>query len=626
MSYEVLARKWRPQSFADVVGQQHVVTTLQNQISTGRVGHAYLFWGPRGTGKTTIARVLAKAVNCTTNEEINNPEPCNRCVNCQEISSGRSFDVREMDAASNRGIDTIRELKENAQLVPASCRFKIYIIDEAHMLSLEAFNALLKTLEEPPAHVIFILATTEHHKVPPAIVSRCQGFDFRFMEQELVTQRLKEICKTESIEISEEGLALISHQSEGCLRDATNILERLTASIGRNLSVEAINQILGLGAAQLIENLSQKILEGDVASSIQQLANLSKVGADLIQCLQQLIAYFSDLRRLAIDTKLADLIQASPTDVQRMINQTSQNQVSAKRLSRILRILIQTYSEIKKNGYAHLLFESALVEICATNHGIQSLSEVTHLLNELKAIERRLDSANTVPIKVDLADNKINEGENVETGFKTIENQVVEIDKKKDEDPESQASAIDDDFTSTLEDIDLDAIWRKTLIDLQNQRLSAYQLLKDAMLTPPDSNTLGHAIKPGIFTFQVALVKPVLLLADKDKELTAKLLSLHLGRTVELKFVRQQNLVVKSSRSSTKGSRSSNVSRRTNSVKKEMTADEDNSSEHLVTETPRRRQQQDRTPLMLQREVLQDETLSPVLSMFDAKILKIQPK
>ena len=177
-----------------------------------------------------------------------------------------------------------------------------------------------------------------------------------------------------------------------------------------------------------------------------------------------------------------------------------------------------------------------------------------------------------------------------------------------------------------MEDTDLDTVWKKTLIDLQNQRLSAYQLLKDAMLTSSDSNTLGHDIKSGIFTFQVALVKPVLLLADKDKELTAKLLSRHLGRTVELKFVRQQNLVVTSSRSSTKGSRSSNVSRRTNSVKKETGTDEDNSSVPRVTETPRRRQQQDRTPLMLQREVLQDETLSPVLSMFDAKILKIQPK
>ena len=189
-SYEVIAQKWRPQSFHQVTGQEHVIKTLQNQIRLNRIGHAYLFWGPRGTGKTTVARLFAKTVNCANRDSDaeSNPdnavEPCNECEFCLEITQGKSFDVIELDAASNRGIDPIRELRENTKLAPAACAFKIYIIDEAHMLTQEAFNALLKTLEEPPPHVIFILATTEHHKIPKTIVSRCQDFDFRYMEVE----------------------------------------------------------------------------------------------------------------------------------------------------------------------------------------------------------------------------------------------------------------------------------------------------------------------------------------------------------------------------------------------------------------------------------------------------------
>jgi len=279
-------------------------------------------------------------------------------------------------------------------------------------------------------------------------------------------------------------------------------------------------------------------------------------------------------------------------------------------LSRILRILIQTHSEIKKNGHAQLLFESALVEACATNQSIRNLSEVTHILNELKALEKRLDTTITPLPSIEYSSHNNNK------------NQTTEINPKNDEDEIDQVPV---NSISTLEEIDISTLWQKTLTDLQNQRLSAHQLLKDSILTPVDSNSLGETEKSVCSTFQVALVKPVLLLADKDKELAATLLSKRFGELVQLNFVRQQSMTVKPTVAE-KGRRSVGVSHQPHTVKTETETDEDISSESVVTETPRRRQQQDKTPLMLQREVMQDKTLSPLLNMFDAKILKIQPK
>jgi len=689
MSYEVLARKWRPQTFADVVGQAHIITTLQNQIRNGRVGHAYLFWGPRGTGKTTAARILAKAVNCTGHDPLANPEPCNQCTNCQEVSAGRSFDVLEMDAASNRGIDPIRELRENTQLAPATCRFKIYIIDEAHMLTPEAFNALLKTLEEPPTHVIFVLATTEHHKVPLAIVSRCQGFDFRFMDQDLVVDRLRQICQTEEIDVTDDGLALISHQSEGCLRDATNILERLTASIGKQLPVAEINQILGLGSTQLIEDLSELILAGNVADAIQTLAELSRVGTDLIQCLQQLISYFSDLRRVAIDSKLASLIQASPTEVERMLAQVGQ--VSAQRLSRILRILIQTHSEIKKNGYAQLLLESALVETCATTQSIRSLAEITDLLKELKELEKKIDQRGPICLPTNPINNEALSGEGAKpmqppvttdgsilsdlpssAHIRTEDETVVLLNQSdvQDSSPDREkgklsgnAVGTDSDRSSTDENqfeaktvstnqedtsdsiarnshsvsevVAFDSIWRQMLVDLQTHKRPAYELLKNAdfiQIDPVGSAPADNGDELGLY-FQVALTRPVILLADGDKELVARLLKQRINQPVQLNFVRQQNgsptnITSASDRNVRQASPASASAEDEEETAPRISTDSglDSAEVSATTETPRSRQKQEKTPLMLQREVLQDKTLSPVLNMFDAKILKIEPK
>ena len=393
MSYEVLAQKWRPQNFSAVVGQEHITTTLKNQILSERIGHAYLFWGPRGTGKTTVARILAKAVNCpnriqeTEFDATKTAEPCNQCEFCNEISQDRSFDVIEMDAASNRGIDTIRDLRENVKLSPASCTYKIYIIDEAHMLSTEAFNALLKTLEEPPPHVMFIMATTEHAKIPKTISSRCQDFDFRHLENEKIIERLQLIVKEEDISADLDVLTLITRQSEGCLRDAENLLERLVSSAGKNLTVEAVEQTIGLGSSSLVQELTEAITERNVAKGLKTLNNLTKQGTDLSQCLDQLISYFRDLRLLVIDNSLSEQIQSPQSDLPRLKQQAEQ--MSVGRLSRIIKILMHTNQDIKQYGYPQLLLETALIQLSSLEEGIP----LEEIINKLSALEQKFDSA-----------------------------------------------------------------------------------------------------------------------------------------------------------------------------------------------------------------------------------------
>ena len=338
-----------------------------------------------------MARLFAKTVNCAkrdsdTESGPDDPvEPCNECEFCQEITQGRSFDVIELDAASNRGIDPIRELRENTKLAPAACSYKIYIIDEAHMLTQEAFNALLKTLEEPPPHVIFILATTEHHKIPKTIVSRCQDFDFRYMELNQIIGRLELIAAEEGIEVDDQALSLIARQSEGCLRDAENALERIISAAGKTLDAESVDQILGLGSRPLINKLVDAVLDCNLPDSVQVLASLTNQGADLTQCLHQLIAYFRNMRLLAINTDLANLIQGSQSDIQGIKGRAAN--ISVERLSRIIKILMRTSSEIKQYGYAQIQLESSLVEINSIREGIQ-LGEV---LKKLGEIEDRID-------------------------------------------------------------------------------------------------------------------------------------------------------------------------------------------------------------------------------------------
>jgi len=299
--YRVFARKWRPQCFEDVIGQEHITRTLQNAIVSGRVGHAFLFIGSRGIGKTTTARILAKALNCL-DTDAPTPNPCGQCDNCRSIADGNNMDVIEIDGASNNSVDDVREIRDNVRLVPSRARFKIYIIDEVHQLSMGAFNALLKTLEEPPSHALFILATTEQHKIPATIISRCQRFDFRRVGIEPICALLQKILDAEGIRCSPDTLNAIASAAEGGVRDAESILDQLVSYCDGAITVKDVVDVLGLVDWRVLRDLCTAILDCDIARELEIIENMVIHGKDLSQFVQEILGYF----RNVLVCKIAD--------------------------------------------------------------------------------------------------------------------------------------------------------------------------------------------------------------------------------------------------------------------------------------------------------------------------------
>ncbi len=310
MSSQVFYRKWRPQSLSEVSGQEQVTRTLLNALSSGRLSHAYLFCGPRGTGKTSTGRILAKAVNCLTNGK---GEPCNECAMCRAITNGSALDVIEIDAASNRGVDDARELREKVRYAPNEARYKVYIIDEAHELTSDASNALLKTLEEPPPFVIFVLATTEPHKLLPTIISRCQRFDFHRISPPDIVAKLNEICGKEGIKIDAEGLRLITRAAQGSLRDAENILEQLATFYGKEIGKGQVQKMLGVSEDARTRELVRHIVSGDVAAGIMTVSSVNADGLDLRQFNRELVSYLRGL--LLIKTGAVEGLDLSGEDI-----------------------------------------------------------------------------------------------------------------------------------------------------------------------------------------------------------------------------------------------------------------------------------------------------------------------
>ena len=358
MAYIALYRKWRPQTFKDLVGQEHISRTLANAITSGHIGHAYLFAGPRGTGKTSTAKILAKALNC---EHGPTPEPCGECEQCRKIADGSSMDVFEIDAASNRGIDEIRDLRETVKFAPVDGRYKVYIIDEVHMLTTEAFNALLKTLEEPPAHVVFILATTEAHKVPPTIQSRCQRYDFKRITVEEIESRLRYITAEMKMEAEDEALAMIAIQADGGMRDALSILDQCAALAEGAITAERVRQILGLVGHDWIYKMTKALAARNVQEALQILAELLRDGKDLKQVLSELSLHLRSLMIFqAAGTVEAMDLYAEPQDVL----QEQAKLFAPEVLPRMIARLHEAMTEMKWSPQPRITVEVALMELC----------------------------------------------------------------------------------------------------------------------------------------------------------------------------------------------------------------------------------------------------------------------
>jgi DNA polymerase-3 subunit gamma/tau len=388
MVYEVLARKWRPQVFQDVIGQEHVTQTLINAFKAERLAHAYLFSGPRGVGKTSVARILAKAMNCKQGEP---GFPCNRCPSCVEITQGSSVDVQEIDGASNRGIDEIRELRENIRYMPSSSTYRIYIIDEVHMLTLQAFNALLKTLEEPPPHVKFIFATTEPHKVPVTILSRCQKFDFKRIRLQMLVQQLEKVTGDERIEISRSGLALIAREAEGSMRDAESLLDQVISYTGSKVEDRQITDILGIIDRSLLFETSQAVLNGSVKRCIEIVDQIYNYGYDMKEFYRGLMDQFRNLlvSLVAPDETLLDMI-----DMDREELRTQAEKAGPEKLHHILNLLIAREENLRQASHPRLVLETVMIKLCQLGEYL-SFEE---LFRKIEGLEKRLSSP---PISAD---------------------------------------------------------------------------------------------------------------------------------------------------------------------------------------------------------------------------------
>lgn len=459
MSYIVFARKYRPQAFGEVIGQSHITTTLENAIAQNRVAHAYIFAGPRGVGKTTTARIFAKALNC---ENGPTADPCNKCPSCLEITQGSSLDILEIDGASNRGIDEIRNLRENVKFSPSKGRFKVYIIDEVHMLTLDAFNALLKTLEEPPAHVKFIFATTQAHKVPPTILSRCQRFDFRRISIKDIVDSLKVIAKKEGLKVADDVLILMAKHSDGSMRDAQVVLDQISSFADGRISLEDASKILGAVSDDILFSLADSIKSKDTLKALKIIDDLVNEGKDVAQIVLYLIEHFRDLSVAKINKDLTILIDASPEKIKRYEEQAGR--FTVEEMLYIIYTLSSTIDFVRRSNMARVPFEVAMIKLTRTG----SVISPADLVERLKKIELGLKK-DALPV------NSVKPAENIRR----------EPDNKAQKETVSEEKARHNNLNEII------GSWNAIIGRVQERKISVAMYLKEGYPESVDSGTLS---------------------------------------------------------------------------------------------------------------------------------------
>ena len=383
MSYTALYRKFRPTEFGDVKGQDHIITTLQNQIRANRIGHAYLFCGTRGTGKTTVAKIFAKAVNC---EHPVDGSPCGECETCRSIAAGTSMNVIEIDAASNNGVDNIREIREEVAYRPTEGRYKVYIIDEVHMLSIGAFNALLKTLEEPPEYVIFILATTEVHKIPITILSRCQHYDFKRISIETITDRMKELMDTEHVDVEDKALRYIAKAADGSMRDALSLLDQCIAFyMGQKLTYDNVLEVLGAVDTDVFSRLLRKVIDRDVAGVLDVVDDLVMQGRELTQLAADFTWYLRNLLLVKTSDNIEDVLDVSTENMAQLKEEAQM--IEPDMLFRYIRIFSELSSQLKYATQKRVMLEVALIKLCTP--AMENTQD--SLLDRIRAVEEKVE-------------------------------------------------------------------------------------------------------------------------------------------------------------------------------------------------------------------------------------------
>lgn len=388
MSYTALYRKFRPTSFEQVKGQDHIVQTLKNQINANRIGHAYLFCGTRGTGKTSVAKIFARAVNC---EHPIDGSPCNECETCRAINSGSAMNVVEIDAASNNGVDNIRQIRDEIQYTPANGKYTVYIIDEVHMLSIGAFNALLKTLEEPPSYVMFILATTEPHKIPITILSRCQRYDFKRITIDTIAARLTELMEKEGIEVEDKAIRYVAKAADGSMRDALSLLDQCIAFyLGQKLTYENVLEVLGAVDNEIFSRLTRSIIAGNVTECINILDEMVMQGRELGQFVSDFIWYLRNLMLIKTSDGVTDFIDASAERIEALKEEASM--VETDVIMRYIRVFSELAGQIKYASNKRVLIEIALIKL----NKPQMENDTASLINRISILENKMEKGDFV--------------------------------------------------------------------------------------------------------------------------------------------------------------------------------------------------------------------------------------